>query len=237
MPSFWIQTEVGDVLELSSTTEVRVNEASTVSSNAVEEGSDLTTNVVVGNNKATFNGIISDVATLRIEETESSINGDVATWITMMRRLKNSRVPFTLYYDKRLPPWPNTVLTGFDYDRAANTGTGYNVTLSFEQVRLRERFDIEIRVVQDPPVDSDEERAGASGTLGLRTINGQGLFFANSSRRLVTDEEGNIFVISVDAEGNEVATSSTTSLANFNGIPVIDSLFNTPPPGEDDGGN
>lgn len=170
MAIFYIDSPTEGILELTSTTDIQVNETSTPSKHKLETGESITDNVVVDNISVTFSGIISDVrriyqVTTQDDGRQAEVFSDpVDGYISALRRIKNTKQLFTVRYDSRFPAFTNCVLTSLSAIRDAQTGLGYRISLSFEQVRLsgRARLSVSRSLQANPDVTQEETNSGVN---------------------------------------------------------------------------
>lgn len=161
MAVFYINSPTEGIIELTSTTDIKINETSTVSKHPLETGDSIVDNVVVDNITVAFNGVISDIRSIFRSNTfddgvpAQAFENPVEGVINSLRNIKNTKQLFTVHYDRRFASFRNCVLTSLSLDKNAQTGLGYNINLSFEQVRITGRADISVsRELQQKPDDT-----------------------------------------------------------------------------------
>lgn len=180
MSIFYIDSENEGIFELTSTSDIRVTQSSRATKHALESGDSATDNIVNENTGISFSGIISDIIRLNPEDQGANSQRDVEGFITSLRRLRNSKELFTVYYDDReFGVADNCYLTSIDHERNSTTGRAYNLTLSFEQVRVVRPANITVtRDTQSSPDDTQgETRSGGSNTEDVGDLEANTLLF------------------------------------------------------------
>jgi hypothetical protein len=170
MATFYIDSPSEGILELTSTTDIRISEAASVSKHPLETGETIVDNVVVENVTVDFSGVISNVRKIAQRTNQSDLavpneyEENVEGSIKALRRIKEAKELFRVVYDNRFLPFENCVLTSLSMDRNAQTGLGYNVSLSFEQVRIvgRATTSISRSVQRNPDITQGKTNGGAN---------------------------------------------------------------------------
>jgi hypothetical protein len=164
MATFYIDSPSEGILELTATTDIQVDERSTPTKFRLETGETITDNVVNENITVTFSGVITNIARLTQPSNQNDskvaevFTDPVQGYITALRRIKARKELFKVRYDSRFPAADNCVITNVSLVRNAETGLGYNIALSFEQVRISGRAKTsEIRQIQRSADDTQSE--------------------------------------------------------------------------------
>lgn len=153
---FYIKKNDGEVLALTVTTTLSVEDTASVTSHPVESGKNVADNIVVNNKRVSFSGWITDIRS-------SSTTHTVKDYIEKIERMQRNRETFTLYYDTRLTQLSNVVLVSFKRDRSTDLGTAYAVSLDFEQIRISNRATL-IEIPEGATDSTQPETGGAGST-------------------------------------------------------------------------
>lgn len=167
MSVFYIDSKKEGIFELTSTSDIRVVQSSNATKHALEGGDTATDNIVNQNTEVSFNGIISDILRLNPEDSGANSQRNVEGFITSLRRLRDNKELFTVYYDDReFGVAENCYITNISLDRSSTTGAAYQVGLSFEQVRVVKPANITVtRDTQASPDDTQgKTTSGGSNT-------------------------------------------------------------------------
>lgn len=217
MGQFFIQTQEDNTAdikyyELTVTESIKLTYTSTPTKNPVEDGSNKTDHVVTENIKASFTGLVSDIKNISLGSISArNSNQDsviisqgqrsVEANLTELKDLWKSNKPFTLYYDERLEPLDNCVFTLMDYNRDKNTGTGYKVTMNFEQIQLSERalLLVDSRFAEDVEDQAESKKNTSNNStekVGTESITFVGDFSSDESveqakKNILKTREGN----------------------------------------------
>lgn len=161
MSVFYIDTSEG-VFELTSTSSIRVVESSRATDHPIEDGERATDNIVNENLSVTFDGVISDIK--RISTDEEDNQRSVEDFILSLRKVRNNKELFTLYYDDReFGVAENCLITNVQYERQAREGRGYKVNLSFKQLRVVEQANVTTTLDNQTDPDKTQGKTDSSG--------------------------------------------------------------------------
>lgn len=152
---FYIKKNDGEVLALTVTTSLSVEDTASVTSHPVESGKNVADNIIVNNKRVSFSGWITEIRS-------SSTTHSVKDYIEKIERMQRNRETFTLYYDSRLTQLDNVVLVSFKRDRNTDTGDAYSVSLDFEQIRISARA--ALTEIPEGVTDSTQPETGGAGS-------------------------------------------------------------------------
>lgn len=193
MATFYIDSPEYGVLELTSTTSIKVVDTTTLAKHKLESGREIVDNAVNNNKQISFNGIISQIRKLSVglsdargNQINNSGNIDpVQKYINTLYKIRDEKLSFSVIYDSRFPAAKDCMITSLTKDRDSSTGTSYNISLSLEQYRFSTAANITVerdnQVNPDLTQDvtnsdgSNTEEAGPALTLlggGLAGITG-----------------------------------------------------------------
>jgi hypothetical protein len=149
---------------LSSTSDCTVSYPTTTTSHKVESGSRVIDNTTNNNVTITFNGVISQVATLSLIDVVYARGVEIVpSFIEAIKTIRNNKESVTVSVDERFESFSGCVITDFETNRTASTGLGYSVRISFEQNRKAERASVTVeRDVQAIP-DVTESKTNSEG--------------------------------------------------------------------------
>lgn len=195
MSFFYIDSPSEGILRLTSTTKVNIREDAKATSHPIEDGSEVTDNVVNSNASISFNGIISDIKSFSPYLTSGTSFNDqksVQDYISALRRIKDKKERFTVYFDSRFSGFNDCIITEFSLDTDSNTFKAYQVQLGFKQLRVARRA--RITVTEDTNAQqkqdkdsSNTERVGVDPDAPERSIFGQGVGFVGGGDTGDTD--------------------------------------------------
>lgn len=160
MARFYIDSSLG-ILEMTATSEVRVNEVSQVSQHPLESGIEAADHIINNNRVISFNGIISNIRRISAQEEENpqlDNQRDVADFLDLLTEIRDSKELFTVHYDEEQAPAENCFFTTVDYNSNKNLHRAYRLSLSFEQFRISERA----RLIEIPQQQNGDLNAASS---------------------------------------------------------------------------
>lgn len=173
---FYIDSSIG-ILELTSTTEINVNETSNVTKHPLEDGSEISDHIVNNNRSISFSGLISDVRRLSggdenvtSDGTPANASKDVREYYDLLQKLRDSKERFSVIWDIRFPTATDCLITSVNLVRNKDTGTGYNISLAFEQVRVVKRATEEVRRADLRDPDESQGLSNSSNTETERRV-------------------------------------------------------------------
>ena len=178
MSIFYIQSQTYGILELTATSDIEVIDNSTVTKHRLETGEFISDNVVNESKKIRFSGLISEIRRITSagnhnglipKDGSATTQRNVEDYIRTLGELRNSKELFKVHYDTRLIIVDNCLLTNLTLNRNVNTGTGYDVKLSFQQVRLSAGASfIELPVQENPDLNQPETSTSDNNTVQSR---------------------------------------------------------------------
>lgn len=175
---FYIDSSIG-ILELTSTTEINVNETSNVTKHPLEDGSEISDHLVNNNRSISFSGLISDIRRLSGGDDKDTSDGttayksrNVREYYDLLQKLRDSKKRFSVIWDIRFPIATDCVITSVGLVRNKDTGTGYNISLAFEQVRVVKRATETVRYADQRDPDESQGRSNSSNTETERRVTG-----------------------------------------------------------------
>lgn len=203
---FYIDSSIG-ILELTSTTEINVNETSNVTKHPLEDGSEISDHIVNNNRSISFSGLISDVRRLSggdenvtSDSTPSNTSKDVREYYDLLQKLRDSKERFSVIWDIRFPTATDCLITSVNLVRNKDTGTGYNISLAFEQVRVVKRATEEVRRADLRDPDESQGRSNSSNTETERRVTGT--FGFQAAVNLLPESEVPRFLSNEDPRGS-----------------------------------
>ena len=147
--------------------------------------------------------MITDIQTVQLETSgqpttqqleEDSINRNrltvVRDFVEAIDSIRVNKELVTVFYDDNLQAFQNCIITQFDLSKNKEVRSGYNVTLTMEQVRLTEP--VEVTVTADEQADANvtqaQTRSEGSNTeqvptqsIGLQLASGASTLFGGGN--------------------------------------------------------
>lgn len=146
MSIYHIEAQVNGRAELyafDSTATIRVSQTGTATSFPVEGGEDVSDHYVNNNTTISFDGIISDVKSIRREASEK-YNKSTATFIRGLEALKKSKTPFKIHISNTLDAIDTCVFENLQFEQNKTQGNSgginaFRISFSAKQIRFAER--------------------------------------------------------------------------------------------------
>lgn len=203
---FYMDTSLG-VLELTATTEIQVTDGATITRHTLEDGSEIADHIVNENSKISFTGVISDIKRITSGDRAVSLSSDVEfrdkdqlnvqEWIELLSQIRRSKERFSVVYDSRLGVIPDCVLTSVTKSRNSSTGTGYNINIAFEQIRVVARATTSVRRDDQLSPDESQDKSNSQDSSTRRvTLSTAGVGFdivVGGKGSYVVPEDGGAF--------------------------------------------
>lgn len=172
MSDFYMDTNEG-ILVLTSTSNIKVVQDSRATQHPLESGDTASDNIVNNNTRISFQGVISQIVSFSLSYSEEggqapSVNTNQRTvedYINTIRRVRDSKEPFTVYYDSRSFGFANDCyITNLSIERDASTGLGYRVDLSFEQIRVVNPANVTVTRDNQAEPDDTQSKTTSGGS-------------------------------------------------------------------------
>ncbi|QDP59457.1 MAG: hypothetical protein GOVbin4162_31 [Prokaryotic dsDNA virus sp.] len=170
MSVFYIDTSEG-ILELTSTTEVQVLESSSPTRHPLEDGESAVDNVVNQNSTVKFSGVLSNISSVSKTTSVTSLSSEeddrdttVEGVLSSLRKVRKNKERFTVYYDERLPPADNCVITSLNITTNKEYYLSYRVELEFEQLRVVARAETTVTRDDQASPDDSQNKTSSDGS-------------------------------------------------------------------------
>lgn len=176
---------------LSSTEECTISYPTATSSHKVESGSNVIDNTTNKNITITFNGIISQIATLDLVDVVYASGVDIVpSFINAIKTIRDGHEFVTVAVDERFDTFSDCVITSFETTRTATTGLGYSVRMTFEQSRITERASVTVERDSQASPDVTEAKTSSEGGNTETKESGTLLIQTGSAVLTITDPLG-----------------------------------------------
>jgi len=119
---------------LTVTESVSFNMVSRPTRNPVSDKSIVSDHVVNENKKFTFSGMVSDVLNFGYQAAIPQFKA--ADNVARLELLRDSKMPFSIKFDKDLGLVKNCVFTALEFSKESGMGSSYDVKLEFEQLTI-----------------------------------------------------------------------------------------------------
>lgn len=119
---------------LTVTESVSFNMVSRPTRNPVSDKSVISDHVVNENKKFTFTGMVSDVLNFGYQAGIPQYKA--ADNVTRLELLRDSKIPFSIKFDKDLEIKKDCVFTSLEFSKESGMGNSYDVSLTFEQLTV-----------------------------------------------------------------------------------------------------
>lgn len=172
MSQFFIRTQDDTFYELTVTETITFSQSASPTSHPVESGVTISDHINIENKTVDFSGIISDIKNTNIGIISVKNNSDGLLLTTGQKGVEDNFIGlnklfesgeyFSLYFDDRFTPIEFCIFTSLVFDRDKETGQGYRVQMSFQQIQISERA-IE---VNEPSFDSSVKNQASKKTNG-----------------------------------------------------------------------
>ncbi len=171
MSVFYMDTSEG-ILELTATTEVQVVENSSPTRHPLEDGESAVDNMINQNATIRFSGVLSNITSIspsfgvvsllfsEEEQEEPTVEGV----LTSLRKIRQNKERFTVYYDERLPPAENCVITSLNISTNKEYYLSYLVELEFEQLRVVPRAETSVSRDDQKSPDDSQNKTSSDGS-------------------------------------------------------------------------
>lgn len=172
MSNFYIEDSEGNIYEITTVTDITVDYVSEVSKYPVEAGFSVSDNTTLSPVTLTYKGVITEV----VNVTNINPTNDVTKVISGIVALRNSKKPFTVYYDNRiggkdnLPPLDTCVFTRLSFSRKSGQGYSYDADFSIKQIILSSQAKIVEELVQAPSTNDQAATEFSKGANSTKEV-------------------------------------------------------------------
>lgn len=180
MTVFFIEHRLA-LLEMNSTTSISVNLPSSAPKHRMEDGRSVSDNIDNENKEISFSGLITNIKSLRISdglplkpteqytEIQTSLRSP-ADYVLLLEAIRDTKEPFIVHWDELLPAAENCVFTNISLSRDKNTGRGFRINLSFQQLRFTSRALLtEVISQRDPDKNQSKTESSGNSTTTLES--------------------------------------------------------------------
>lgn len=137
---FYIQTQQGDIYELSVVSEIKISNPTSSTDFPIESGYNISDNVVNGNTRISYQGILTNIVNVSLLHDKGFRS--IQENITALLDLRNSREYFSVNYDNRdtkdniLPALDYCVFNNLTFSRSSGDSDSYKVSIDVKQLIL-----------------------------------------------------------------------------------------------------
>ena len=137
---FYIQTQQGDIYELSVVSEIKISNPTTSTDFPIESGYNISDNVVNGNTRISYQGTLTNIVNVNLLHDQGFRS--IQENITALLGLRNSREYFSVNYDNRdtkdsiLPALDYCVFNNLTFSRGSGDSDSYKVSIDVKQLIL-----------------------------------------------------------------------------------------------------